>query len=85
MSIVGTTTIVRHSAGMPAEKSRRGSRQGFTSNVDSQFISATASWLAHSKKITVKKISFQPCTSSASACRTNPSVASSVSKPIPPA
>ena len=49
MIIVGTTTIVRQSDGMPEEKSRRGSRRGFTSRVLSQFISATASWLAPSR------------------------------------
>ena len=63
----------------------RGSRLGFTSRVDSQFINATANWLAHSRKTSVKKMSFQPCSSSANDCRTNPNVASSVSKPIPPA
>ena len=63
----------------------RGSRQGFTSSVDSQFINATASWLAQSRKATIKKMSFQPCTSSANDCRTNQNVASRVNPPIPPA
>ena len=63
----------------------RGSRQGCRSNVESQFIKATASWLAHSRKMSVKKTSFQPNTPTECACCTKPSVASSVSAPIPPA
>ena len=43
VSMVGTTTRVRDSGGMPLEKSMRGSGCGVTSNVASQFTSATAS------------------------------------------
>ena len=43
MSIVGTTTSVRDSGGIPSEKSMRGNGCGVTSNVASQFTSATAS------------------------------------------
>ena len=42
----GTTTSVRYSGGMPAEKSIRGNVCGVTTNVTSQFTTATASWLA---------------------------------------
>ena len=85
VSIVGTTTIVPQSAAMPEEKSKRGSRRGFTSSVDSQFINATASWLAQRRKTGMKKTSFHPGTSSIRACCTNPNVASKVSAPMPPA
>ena len=43
MSIVGTTTSVRNSGGIPLEKSMRGNGWGFTSSVTSQFTRATAS------------------------------------------
>ena len=42
VSMVGTTTSVRASAAMPAEKSIRGSGCGVTSNVASQFTIVTA-------------------------------------------
>ena len=45
-SMVGTTTRVRYSGGMPSEKSMRGSARGVTSSVTTQFTRATASWLA---------------------------------------
>src|SRR5262245_21431261 len=44
--MVGTTTIVRHSTGIPSAKSRRGSRRGSTNNVQNQLTSETANWLA---------------------------------------
>ncbi len=49
-SIAGITTRVRDSGGMPSEKSIRGSGCGATSTVESQFTSATASRLAHSRE-----------------------------------
>ena len=60
VSSVGTATMVRQSGAMPPEKSRRGSRRGFTSSGVSQFISAVASWLAQSRKTSVNAASFAP-------------------------
>ena len=51
--MVGTTTSVRDSAAMPAEKSIRGSACGVTSNVASQFTSVTANWLVASRESTM--------------------------------
>ncbi len=59
VSIVGTTTRVRDSGGIPSVKSIRGSGSGFTSNVAIQFTSATASGLAHSRERTPKRASGQ--------------------------
>jgi hypothetical protein len=42
VSIVGTTTRVLDSGGIPSEKSRRGNGLGFTSNVANQFTNAIA-------------------------------------------
>jgi hypothetical protein len=42
VSMVGVTTRVRMSAGMPPEKSMRGSGSGVASSVASQFTKATA-------------------------------------------
>ena len=61
VSIVGTTTRVRDSGGIPSEKSIRGSGCGFTSNVASQFTSATASRLAHSRERAPNRASGQSC------------------------
>jgi hypothetical protein len=47
-SIVGTTTSVRQCAGMPREKSMRGSTHGVVSSVAKRFTTDTASWLAAS-------------------------------------
>ena len=60
VSIVGTTTRVRDSGGIPSEKSIRGSGSGFTSNVAIQFTSATASGLAHSRERAPNSASGQP-------------------------
>ena len=48
VSMVGMTTSVRDSGGMPFEKSIRGSGRGATSSVANQFVSDTESWLADS-------------------------------------
>ncbi len=45
-SIVGTTTIVRLSAGMPSLKSSRGRRRAATSSVTSQLATPTPRWVA---------------------------------------
>ena len=49
-SIVGTTTIVRCSGGMPSLKSSRGNGRGCTKRVASQLTIATPRWAAHIKK-----------------------------------
>ena len=51
-SIVGTTTRARDPAGMPREKSIRGSGRGATRTVASQFTNATAIWLVASTQRT---------------------------------
>jgi len=51
MSMVGITTRVRDSGGIPLEKSIRGSGCGVASTVVSQLTSATASWLAPASRI----------------------------------
>ena len=43
--IVGITTIVRYSAGIPLEKFIRGNKKGLASKVLNQFITDTASLL----------------------------------------
>ena len=55
-SMVGTTTRVRHSGGIPSEKSMRGSARGVASNVTAQFTRATAIWLA----ATINKTAIGP-------------------------
>ena len=68
MSIVGTTTRVLDSSGIPAEKSRRGSGCGLTSNVASQFTRAIARWLApKSERITDQPRAARPDNPSACA------------------
>ena len=67
VSIVGTTTRVRDSGGIPSEKSIRGSGYGFTSSVASQLTSATASRLAQSRERAPNRASGQPRSPSACA------------------
>ncbi|MDD5675400.1 MAG: hypothetical protein PHC61_14615 [Chitinivibrionales bacterium] len=43
--MVGTVISVVDSGGMPAEKSIRGSKEGFTARVAAQFAKAKAVWL----------------------------------------
>ena len=70
--MVGTTTSVRDCAGMPAEKSIRGSGCGVTSSVASQFTSATANWLTASSERMPIDHSNQSGTPSACACANTP-------------
>ncbi len=56
--MVGTTTNVRDSGGMPFEKSSRGNGKGFVKSVTSQFTKDIDRWLQH--KIS-KKPNAQIC------------------------
>ena len=72
VSIVGTTTSVRDSGGIPSEKSMRGSGCGVTSRVASQFTSATASWLAPTAARAAASSGQQPAAAIRSGARALP-------------
>ena len=63
--IVGMTTRALDDAGMPLEKSMRGSALGVTSRVASQLTSETASWLVAITAMTTTRTRRHPTTPSA--------------------
>ena len=68
VSIVGMMTRAHESAGIPCEKSIRGNGCGATNRVASQFVNATASWLADSSKSTPINAKNQSGTLNAGNC-----------------
>ena len=84
VSSVGTTTSVRDCAGMPAEKSMRGSGCGRTNKVASQFTRVSANWLVDSSASMPISTSNSSGTSWACASATRPALKSSVSSAIVP-
>ena len=62
----------RQSAGMPAEKSIRGSRRGFTSSVDSQFTGPRPAGSRRRDRPAARSTSFHAGTSGARASRSEP-------------
>src|SRR6185369_10293853 len=81
---VGTTVSARKLGGIPEEKSSRGSGRGVASNVDNQFTSATANWLAHSAATTPLAASSAPCTPPAVSTASRHHVNIAVSRAIAP-
>ena len=84
VSMLGITTSVAASAGMPREKSIRGNGCGATSSVASQFTKATASWLVESSKRMPMSASCQSVSSRIGAIAAKLTVRSSVSNRIAP-
>ena len=82
--MVGTTTSVRDDAGIPLEKSIRGSGCGVASKLASQFTSATAKWLAPSNAGTLISANRHPATPSAAAIPRKAPESNTVNSAIPP-
>ena len=84
VNIVGTTTNVRDSAGMPLDKSMRGNGCGATNSVASQFVSVTANWLTETSNRMPVNATTQSASPERCACTVRPPVMSSVTSIIVP-
>jgi len=84
VSRVGTTTSVRNVAGMPAEKSMRGSGWGDASRVASQLTRATANWPVASRARMAVGRSNQAATPSNQAAANRPAARPTVRSVMAP-
>ena len=84
VSMVGMTVSVRHSAGIPSEKSILGSESAATNKVASQFTTAEANWLDARRETTPSSRSVPSRKSPWNAIHSRAAVSRLVSSPIEP-